>query len=105
MDNNIYTTYNNYALRFVDGTVKKVETKGNRGQWGLTQDNTGKVIYADAGAVETVPDTVTEEDESVAEATDSSDEVETPETAEAPASANQERLSCRQFRNHEVGHK
>lgn len=50
MDNNIYTTYNQHAYRFTDGTVKKVETKGNRGQWGLTQDNYGKVIFADAGA-------------------------------------------------------
>ncbi|WDE99006.1 ThuA domain-containing protein [Lentisphaera profundi] len=50
MDNNIYTTYNQHAYRFTDGTVTKVETKGNRGQWGLTQDNYGKVIFADAGA-------------------------------------------------------
>ncbi|MDD7984941.1 ThuA domain-containing protein [Lentisphaera marina] len=50
MDNNIYTTYNQHAYRYTNGTVKKVMTKGNRGQWGLTQDNYGKVIFADAGA-------------------------------------------------------
>ena len=50
MDNWIYSTYNDYRLRVVDGQVVKGETKGNRGQWGLTQDNTGKVLYVDAGA-------------------------------------------------------
>ncbi|EDM26422.1 probable cytochrome c precursor [Lentisphaera araneosa HTCC2155] len=50
MDNNIYTSYNQHAYRYTDGTVKKTMTAGNRGQWGLTQDNLGKVIYADAGA-------------------------------------------------------
>ena len=50
MDNNIYTTYNQHAYRYTDGTVKKTMTAGNRGQWGLTQDNLGKVIFADAGA-------------------------------------------------------
>ena len=50
MDNWIYLTYNDYRLRYSDGKVIKGETKGNRGQWGLTQDNAGKVMYVDAGA-------------------------------------------------------
>ena len=50
MDNWIYSTYNKYRLRFTNGKVEVGDTKGNRGQWGLTQDNTGKVIFMDAGA-------------------------------------------------------
>jgi type 1 glutamine amidotransferase/mono/diheme cytochrome c family protein/glucose/arabinose dehydrogenase len=50
MDNWLYMTYSDYRLRYTDGTVLKGETKGNRGQWGLTQDNAGKVMYVDAGA-------------------------------------------------------
>ena len=50
IDNWIYSTYNDYRLRILDGKVIRGETKGNRGQWGLTQDNTGKVIFVDAGA-------------------------------------------------------
>lgn len=50
MDNRIYTTYNEYRFRFTDGAVVKEKIRGNRGQWGLTQDNHGKVIFMDAGA-------------------------------------------------------
>ena len=50
MDNWLYLTYSDYRLRLQDGKVIKGETKGNRGQWGLTQDNAGKVMYVDAGA-------------------------------------------------------
>ena len=50
LDNWLYTTYNDYRLRFTNGKVVRGETKGNRGQWGLTQDNTGKVIFVDAGS-------------------------------------------------------
>lgn len=50
MDNWIYTTYNDYQLRFTDGKVVKRTTRRNGGQWGLTQDNYGKVIFVDAGA-------------------------------------------------------
>lgn len=50
MDNWLYMTYSDYRLRLRDGKVIKGETKGNRGQWGLTQDNAGKVMYVDAGA-------------------------------------------------------
>ena len=50
IDNWLYTTYNDYRLRFTNGKVEKGETKGNRGQWGLTQDNSGKVIFVDAGS-------------------------------------------------------
>ena len=50
MDNWLYMTYSDYRLRLRDGKVIKGETKGNRGQWGLTQDNHGKVLFVDAGA-------------------------------------------------------
>ena len=50
MDNWLYLTYSDYRLRLHNGKVIKGETKGNRGQWGLTQDNAGKVMYVDAGA-------------------------------------------------------
>ena len=50
MDNWLYLTYSDYRLRLHNGKVIKGVTKGNRGQWGLTQDNAGKVMYVDAGA-------------------------------------------------------
>ncbi|MCH2209190.1 MAG: ThuA domain-containing protein [Lentisphaerales bacterium] len=50
MDNWIYSTYNSTRLRFTRAKVEVGATKGNRRQWGLTQDNTGKVIFMDAGA-------------------------------------------------------
>lgn len=48
-DNWMYTTYNEYRLRFTNGTVEKEEIPTNGGQWGLTQDDNGKVWFVDAG--------------------------------------------------------
>ena len=48
IDNYIYTTRNDFRFRFTNGQVIKENTLPNRGQWGLTQDNYGKVIFCDA---------------------------------------------------------
>lgn len=50
MDNWIYSTYDRYRLRFTNGKVVKQNIDRNGGQWGLTQDNTGLVIYVSAGS-------------------------------------------------------
>jgi type 1 glutamine amidotransferase/mono/diheme cytochrome c family protein/glucose/arabinose dehydrogenase len=49
LDNNIYLARGNFMLRYVDGDVRKLPTKGDDGQWGLTQDNRGQVIFSNAG--------------------------------------------------------
>jgi mono/diheme cytochrome c family protein len=51
LDNWIYTTYNGYRLRW-DGTDKpalKENTAPNGGQWGLAQDDYGKMWWSNAG--------------------------------------------------------
>lgn len=48
-DNWLYTTYNDYRLRFTQEEVLKETIPTNEGQWGLTQDDFGKVWYVDAG--------------------------------------------------------
>jgi len=48
-DNWLYSTYNDYRLRFTNGRVEKEEIPQNWGQWGLSQDDQGKVWYVDAG--------------------------------------------------------
>ena len=51
LDNWIYTTYNSYRLRW-DGEGKpprQEPTAGNGGQWGLTQDDLGKMWWSNAG--------------------------------------------------------
>lgn len=51
LDNWIYTTYNNYRLRW-NGTGKAPSQEpigGNGGQWGLTQDDYGKMWVSNAG--------------------------------------------------------
>ncbi len=48
-DNWLYTTYNDYRLRFTRGVVEQEMIPKNEGQWGLTQDDFGKVWYVDAG--------------------------------------------------------
>ena len=51
MDNWIYTTYNNFRLRWTPGgTARKEPTAANGGQWGLTQDDYGKLWWSNAGA-------------------------------------------------------
>jgi glucose/arabinose dehydrogenase/mono/diheme cytochrome c family protein len=50
MDNGIYSTYYDYRLRFgPDGEPVKEEIPVNGGQWGLTQDDWGKVWFVNAG--------------------------------------------------------
>lgn len=52
MDNWIYMTYNNFRLRFnPDGSAPvKEPTAANGGQWGLAQDDHGKLWWSNAGA-------------------------------------------------------
>ncbi len=50
MDNGIYSTYYDYRLRFgPDGQAIKEAIPVNGGQWGLTQDDWGKVWFVNAG--------------------------------------------------------
>lgn len=50
MDNGIYSTYYDYRLRFgPNGEAIKEEIPVNGGQWGLTQDDWGKVWFVNAG--------------------------------------------------------
>jgi mono/diheme cytochrome c family protein len=50
LDNGIYSTYYNYRLSFgPNGEAKKEEIPVNGGQWGLTQDDWGKVWFVNAG--------------------------------------------------------
>ncbi len=50
MDNGLYSTYYDYRLRFgADGKAIKEEIPVNGGQWGLTQDDWGKVWFVNAG--------------------------------------------------------
>jgi putative membrane-bound dehydrogenase-like protein len=50
LDNGIYSTYYDYRLRFgADGKAVKEPIPVNGGQWGLTQDDWGKVWFVNAG--------------------------------------------------------
>ena len=50
MDNGIYSTYYDYRLRFgPDGKAIRETIPVNGGQWGLTQDDWGKVWFVNAG--------------------------------------------------------
>ena len=50
LDNGIYSTYYDYRLRFgADGKAVKETIPVNGGQWGLTQDDWGKVWFVNAG--------------------------------------------------------
>ena len=50
MDNGLYSTYHDYRLRFgADGKAVKETIPVNGGQWGLTQDDWGKVWFVNAG--------------------------------------------------------
>jgi glucose/arabinose dehydrogenase/mono/diheme cytochrome c family protein len=50
MDNGIYSTYYDYRLRFgPGGKAIKESIPVNGGQWGLTQDDWGKVWFVNAG--------------------------------------------------------
>ncbi|MHA3773374.1 DUF7133 domain-containing protein [Verrucomicrobiota bacterium sgz303538] len=49
LDNGIYTTYNAYRLRWTPGGVVKEPAAANNGQWGVGQDDHGKVYFMNAG--------------------------------------------------------
>lgn len=49
LDNYLYTTYNSYRQRYKDGKIYSEEMPRGSGQWGLTQDDYGKVWYVNAG--------------------------------------------------------
>jgi glucose/arabinose dehydrogenase/mono/diheme cytochrome c family protein len=50
LDNGIYSTYYDYRLRYgADGKAIKETIPVNGGQWGLTQDDWGKVWFVNAG--------------------------------------------------------
>jgi len=50
LDNWIYTTYNSYRLRWrPSATMLREPTANNGGQWGLTQDDLGKLWFSTAG--------------------------------------------------------
>ena len=49
IDNWIYTTYTGSRLRFTDGKVVTEALSFNTGQWGLTQDDVGRMFYSTAG--------------------------------------------------------
>ena len=50
MDNWLYTTYNASRLRWSpDGQTKKEPTAPNGGQWGVSQDDWGKLWFVNAG--------------------------------------------------------
>ncbi len=49
MDNGIYSTYNNYRLRWSPAGAIKEPAAPNSGQWGLCQDNHGKIVFMNAG--------------------------------------------------------
>ncbi len=50
LDNGIYSTYYDYRLRMgADGKAVKETIPVNGGQWGLTQDDWGKVWFVNAG--------------------------------------------------------
>ena len=49
IDNGIYSTYNNYRLRWSEKGAVKEPAAANNGQWGLCQDDHGKVYFVNAG--------------------------------------------------------
>ncbi|HZV34458.1 MAG TPA: discoidin domain-containing protein [Verrucomicrobiae bacterium] len=49
LDNWIYMAVNSYRLRMIDGKVVREPTGANGGQWGLSQDDYGKLWNMNAG--------------------------------------------------------
>ena len=49
LDNWIYSTYNAFRIRWTPNGILKEPTGPNYGQWGLTQDDNGKMWFVDAG--------------------------------------------------------
>ena len=49
IDNTLYSTYNNYRLRWTPTGAVKENAAANNGQWGLCQDDHGKMFFMNAG--------------------------------------------------------
>lgn len=49
LDNWMYVTYTDKRYRFVDGKIKAQSMAYGGGQWGLAQDNLGRIFYSTAG--------------------------------------------------------
>ena len=49
LDNWLYSTYNSYRLRYKDGKAIKEGTGGNGAQWGISQDDYGKIWMINGG--------------------------------------------------------
>jgi putative heme-binding domain-containing protein len=49
LDNRLYTTYNAFRLRWTPRGVLREPTAPNGGQWGLAQDDDGKMWFVDGG--------------------------------------------------------
>ena len=49
IDNCLYSTYNNYRLRWTPQGAVKEPSGANGGQWGLCQDDFGKMFFNNAG--------------------------------------------------------
>lgn len=49
LDNWIYLTYENVRYRFTDGELEVEKIPSGNGQWGLTQDDDGRMYYTRAG--------------------------------------------------------
>ena len=49
IDNTLYSTYNNYRLRWTPAGAVKEPAAANGGQWGLCQDDHGKMFFMNAG--------------------------------------------------------
>jgi mono/diheme cytochrome c family protein len=49
LDNWIYSTYNAFRIRWTPNGILREPTGPNFGQWGLTQDDNGKMWFVDAG--------------------------------------------------------
>jgi mono/diheme cytochrome c family protein/glucose/arabinose dehydrogenase len=49
IDNTLYSTYNDYRLRWTPAGAVKEKVGGNGGQWGLCQDSFGKLLFMNAG--------------------------------------------------------
>ncbi len=48
-DNCLYSTYNDYRLRWTPAGAVKEHAAANNGQWGLCQDDFGKMFFMNAG--------------------------------------------------------
>jgi putative membrane-bound dehydrogenase-like protein len=49
LDNWIYLTYQNVRYRYIDGEFETQKLPRGGGQWGLTQDDEGRIYYSTAG--------------------------------------------------------